>query len=90
MSVTPAHRPGVRALDVPRRSSRRSAKSELARLLNAEIDRRGWVQREAARQLGLTQPMVCALKKQRVHGVSLERMLQLLVELGLRVEIVIA
>jgi predicted XRE-type DNA-binding protein len=65
------------------------AKAELARKIGAIIDRRGLTQAEAAELLEIDQPKVSALKRGRLVGFSLDRLVRFLVALGSDVEIVV-
>ena len=53
----------------------RLAKARLAAQINAIVDDFGWTQAEAAQKLGTHQPIVSALKKGRLEGISSERLL---------------
>ena len=65
------------------------AKAEFARKISAIIQERRLTQAEAARILGVDQPKISALKRGRLSGFSLERMLRFLILLGRDVEIVV-
>ena len=65
------------------------AKAELAQKISGIIARRGLTQAEAAELLGVDQPKVSALKRGRISGFSLERLVRFLILLGLDVEIVV-
>lgn len=66
-----------------------SAKAILAVKLNDLIDKRGLNQTEAARLVGMTQPKVSQIRRYRLQNISLERLMQALVSLDQRVEIVV-
>ena len=66
-----------------------TAKAILAKKINDIIERRGLTQQEAARLLGMPQPKVSAVRNYKLRGVSLERLMQALIALGQRVEIVV-
>lgn len=66
-----------------------SAKAALALKLNQLIDRRGLNQTEAAAITGMTQPKVSQVRRYKLQNISLERMMQALVSLDQRVEIVV-
>lgn len=63
------------------------AKADLAHAINAEIQRHGWTQAEAAKRTGLTQPQVSRLGRMKTDGFSQERMQTVLRRLGMDVEI---
>ena len=65
------------------------AKAELAQKITAVIARRRLTQAEAAKLLGVDQPKVSALKRGRLSGFSLERLVRFLILLGRDVEIVV-
>jgi predicted XRE-type DNA-binding protein len=65
------------------------AKSELARRISRLIEARGLTQAQAARLLGIDQPKVSSLKRGRLAGFSLERLMRFLVLLGQDVKIVV-
>ena len=65
------------------------AKAELAQKITSVIARRRLTQAEAAKLLGVNQPKVSALKRGRLSGFSLERLVRFLILLGRDVEIVV-
>jgi predicted XRE-type DNA-binding protein len=65
------------------------AKAELARKIGATIARRGLTQAVAAEILEVDQPKVSALKRGRLAGFSLDRLVRFLVLLGSDVKIVV-
>lgn len=66
-----------------------SAKAALALKLNEVIDRRGLSQTETAAIIGMTQPKVSQVRRYKLQNISLERLMQALVSLDQRVEIVV-
>lgn len=70
-------------------SANQTAKVLLARKLNELIDHRGWSQAEVAGITGMTQPKVSQVRRCQLQNISLERLMQALVALGQRVEIVV-
>lgn len=75
-------------LDVPR-PQEALAKAELAHKINESIARRRLTQAQAARLLGVDQPKVSSLKRGRLAGFSLERLVRFLILLGSDVQIVV-
>lgn len=67
----------------------RQAKLRLAYALNQVLDTRRLTQAEAASVLGVSQPKVSALKRYKLAGFSVERLMTLLTALDQDVEIVI-
>jgi len=65
------------------------AKAELAQRITAIIARRRLTQAQAAGVLGVDQPKISALKRGRLSGFSLERLVRFLILLGRDVEIVV-
>jgi len=65
------------------------AKAELAAKISSIIARRRLTQAQAAKLLGVDQPKISALRRGRLAGFSLERMLRFLVLLGRDVEIAV-
>ena len=65
------------------------AKAELAHRITTVIERRKLTQAEAARLLDVDQPKISALKRGRLSGFSLDRLVRFLVLLGNDVEIVV-
>ena len=65
------------------------AKAELAAKIIDEIQRRRLTQSQAALLLGIDQPKVSALKKGRLSGFSIERLMRLLLALGHEIEITV-
>jgi len=66
-----------------------SAKAALALKLNELIDQRGLSQMAAATITGMTQPKVSQVRRYKLQNISLERLMQALVSLDQRVEIVV-
>lgn len=66
-----------------------SAKTVLAVKLNALLDERGLSQVEVARLTGMTQPKVSQVRRYKLQNISLERLMQALVSLNQRVEILV-
>ena len=66
-----------------------SAKAQLAHKITKIIERRKLTQAEAATLLEVDQPKVSALKRGRLSGFSLDRLVRFLVLLGNDVEIVV-
>jgi predicted XRE-type DNA-binding protein len=66
-----------------------SAKAMLALKLNALVDARGLSQAETARLTGMTQSKISQISRYKLQNISLERLMQALVSLDQRVEIVV-
>lgn len=66
-----------------------SAKAALAFKLNELIAQRGLSQTAVAAITGMTQPKVSQVRRYKLQNISLERLLQALVALDQRVEIVV-
>lgn len=66
-----------------------AAKAELAHKITKIIDRRKLTQGEAANVLEVDQPKISALKRGKLSGFSLDRLVRFLVLLGSDVEIVV-
>ena len=66
-----------------------TAKALLAVKLNDLIEERGLSQTEAAAITGMTQPKVSQVRRYKLQNISLERLMQALVSLDQRVEIVV-
>jgi predicted XRE-type DNA-binding protein len=66
-----------------------SAKAALAFKLNELIAQRGLSQTTVAAITGMTQPKVSQVRRYKLQNISLERLLQALVALDQRVEIVV-
>jgi len=67
----------------------RQAKLRLAYALNQVLDQRKLTQAKAARVLGVGQPKVSALRRYKLAGFSVERLMTLLTAVDQDVEIVI-
>ena len=65
------------------------AKAELVQKITAIIEQRRLTQAQAAEILGVDQPKISALKRGRLSGFALERLVRFLVLLGQDVEIVV-
>lgn len=66
-----------------------SAKAALALKFNTLIDQRGLSQTETAVITGMSQPKVSQVRRYKLQNISLERLMQALVSLDQRVEIVV-
>ena len=66
-----------------------TAKASLAVKLNELIEMRGLSQTEVATITGMTQPKVSQMRRYKLQNISLERLMQALVSLDQRVEIVV-
>lgn len=66
-----------------------TAKASLALKLNELIEKRGLSQTEVAAITGMTQPKVSQVRRYKMQNISLERLMQALVSLDQRVEIVV-
>ena len=66
-----------------------TAKASLAVKLNELVERRGLSQTEVAAITGMTQPKVSQVRRYKLQNISLERLMQALVSLDQRVEIVV-
>jgi predicted XRE-type DNA-binding protein len=66
-----------------------SAKVILAKKINDILDNRRLTQAEAAQLLGIPQPKISAIRRYKIAGISLERLMQALIVLGQNVEIVV-
>ena len=67
----------------------RQAKLRLAYALNQALDERKLTQSEAAKVLAVTQPKVSALRRYKLAGFSVERLMTMLTALDRDVDIVI-
>jgi predicted XRE-type DNA-binding protein len=70
-------------------AAERQARLRLAFALNQELEARKISQADAAKVLGVTQPKVSALRRYKLEGFSVERLMNLLTALDQDVEIVI-
>ena len=70
-------------------AAERHAKLRLAFALNQVLDERKLTQQEAASVLGVNQPKVSALRRYKLAGFSVERLMTLLTALDQDIEIVI-
>ena len=66
-----------------------TAKTTLAVKFNELLDKRRLSQTEAAAITGMTQPKVSQVRRYKLRNISLERLMQALVSLDQRVEIVV-
>lgn len=66
-----------------------SAKTVLAIKLNELIEKRGLSQIEVASITGMTQPKVSQVRRYKLQNISLERLMQALVTLDQRIEIIV-
>lgn len=66
-----------------------SAKTTLASKVNELLDASGLSQSAAAELLRMPQPKVSAIRNYKLHGISLERLMQALLALNQQVEIIV-
>ena len=66
-----------------------TAKASLAVRFNDLVEKRGLSQTEVAAITGMTQPKVSQVRRYKLQNISLERLMQALVSLDQRVEIVV-
>ena len=66
-----------------------TAKASLAVKLNELVERRGLSQTEVAAITGMTQPKVSQVRRCKLQNISLARLMQALVSLDQRVEIIV-
>ncbi|MCC7005231.1 MAG: XRE family transcriptional regulator [Ottowia sp.] len=66
-----------------------SVKVSLAFRLNVLLDERGLSQSAAAQLLGMPQPKISAIRNYKLRGISLERLMEALLALNQRVEIIV-
>lgn len=66
-----------------------SAKAALVLKLNELIDQRGFNQTEAAAVTGMTSPKMSKVRRYKLQNISLDRLMQALVTLDQRVEIIV-
>ncbi len=66
-----------------------AAKAELAHKISQAIERRRLTQADAARLLDVDQPKVSALRRGKLSGFSLDRLVRFLVLLGNDVQVVV-
>ena len=66
-----------------------TVKATLAVKFNELVEKRGLSQTEAAAITGMTQPKVSQVRRYKLQNISLERLMQALVSLDQRVEIVV-
>jgi predicted XRE-type DNA-binding protein len=70
-------------------AAERQAKLRLAFALNRVLEERKFSQADAARVLELTQPKISALRRYKLAGFSLERLMNLLIAIDHDIEILI-
>ncbi len=73
----------------PGGAEEQAAKVVLAAKLNSLFDKLGLSQTQAAHITGMTQPKVSQVRRYKLHNISLQRLMQALVSLDQRVEIVV-
>jgi predicted XRE-type DNA-binding protein len=67
-----------------------TAKTILAKKINDILDERALTQSAAAELLGMPQPKISAIRRYKIRGISLERLMQALTALGQNVEIIVS
>jgi len=76
--------------DTPAAAANLKLRSALMITLEAQIERRGWSQAEAARRFGVTQPRVSDLMRGKIDRFGLDTLVNMAVAAGLHVEMRIA
>ena len=76
--------------DTPAAAENLKLRSSLMIALKEQIERQGWTQGEAARQLGVSQPRVSDLMRGKIDLFGLDTLVNMAVAAGLHVEIRIA
>lgn len=73
--------------NTPAEAENMKLRSALMIALKEHIERHGWSQKEAARQLGVTQPRVSDLMRGKINLFGLDTLVNMAVAAGLHVEI---
>ena len=73
--------------DTPEEAESMKLRSRLMMALQERIDREGLSQAQTAKALGVTQPRISDLMRGRIALFSVESLIDMLVHLGMRVEI---
>ena len=73
--------------DTPAEAENMKLRSALMDAIEEAIKAKGWTQAEAAKELGVTQPRISALKRGKIGMVSLDSLINMLTALGLKVDI---
>ena len=76
--------------DTPAAAENMKLRSSLTMALDRHIKSKGWSQAEAARRLGVTQPRVSDLLRGKINLFGLDTLVNMVVAVGLHVEIRIA
>ena len=73
--------------ETPAEAENMKVRSTLLMALRAHLAESGLTQKEAAKQLGVTQPRISDLMRGRVDLFAVDRLLKMLAKAGLRVEV---
>lgn len=73
--------------DTPQEAMNLRLRAEVMRRIAQRIERKGWTQREAAVQGGITQPRINDLVRGRLSRFSLDALVNIAAAMGLRVEL---
>ncbi len=76
--------------DTPAEAENMKLRSALMMALEDHIQRRGWTQTEAARQLGVTQPRISDLCRGKINLFSLDMLVNMVAAAGLHIEVKVA
>lgn len=73
--------------DTPKQAESMKLRSRLMMAVQDRINREGLSQAQTAKTLGVTQPRISDLMRGRIHLFSVEALIDMLMHLGMRVEI---
>lgn len=73
--------------DTPKEAESMKLRSRLMMAVQDRINREGLSQAQTAKTLGVTQPRISDLMRGRIHLFSVEALIDMLMHLGMRVEI---
>lgn len=73
--------------DTPQEAVNLRLRAEVMQRIARRIERKGWTQREAAEQGGITQPRVNDLLRGRLSRFSLDALVNIAAAMGLRVKL---
>ncbi|MEO6969196.1 MAG: XRE family transcriptional regulator [Rhodanobacteraceae bacterium] len=73
--------------DTPQDAANLRLRADVMQRIAHRIERKGWTQREAAEQCGITQPRMNDLLRGRLSRFSLDALVNIAAGMGLRVEL---
>jgi predicted XRE-type DNA-binding protein len=76
--------------DTPAEAENMKIRSTLMMTINKHIQAQGWTQTEAARRLGVSQPRISDLMRDKINVFAIDTLVNMLTAVGLKIEMHVA